>query len=116
MNNEILLPKKPEKLTTMDINTILERNPEMVFSEMDGEIVMMSIENSEYYGLDPIASRIWQLLEKPSSVAHLADILLEEYEVDRETCLKDVLDFSGELLQKKIIRIQESADPAQNRD
>lgn len=75
----------------------------MVFSEMDGEIVMMSIENSEYYGLDPIASRIWELLEQPATIEQLVEKLMEEYEVDYNTCLLDVIAFSDELLEKKIL-------------
>lgn len=78
----------------------------MVFSEMDGEIVMMSIENSEYYGLDPVASRIWELLEQPATIEQLVEKLLEEYEVDYDTCLKDVIVFSDELLEKKILSLE----------
>jgi hypothetical protein len=84
----------------------LKRNPEMVFSEMDGEIVMMSIENSEYYGLDPVASRIWELLEQPATIEQLVEKLQDEYEVDYETCLKDVIAFADELLEKKILSIE----------
>lgn len=78
----------------------------MVFSEMDGEIVMMSIENSEYYGLDPVASRIWELLEQPATIEQLVEKLQDEYEVDYETCLKDVIAFADELLEKKILSIE----------
>jgi hypothetical protein len=87
----------------LSIHTSLRRNPEMVYNEMDGEIVMMSIENSEYYGLDPVASRIWELLEFPATIDELIGKLLLEYEVSRETCEKDVLAFSEELLEKNII-------------
>jgi hypothetical protein len=92
-------------MTPLNSSIKLKRNPEMVFSEMDGEIVMMSIENSEYYGLDPVASRIWELLEQPATIAQLVEKLLEEYEVDYDTCLKDVIAFSDELLEKKILSL-----------
>jgi hypothetical protein len=85
--------------------TRIGRNPEMVFNEMDEEIVMMSIENSEYYGLDPVASRIWELLDKPATIDEIVKNLLQEYEIDEKTCLEDVLEFSEELLGKNIIVI-----------
>jgi hypothetical protein len=75
----------------------------MVYSEMDGEIVMMSIENSEYYGLDPVASSIWKALAEPLTLGELVDRLLEEYEVDRNTCMADVEGFVQELLDKKVL-------------
>ena len=48
--------------TELNLDSIIKRNPEMVSSDMDGETVMMSMENGEYYGLDPIGSRIWELI------------------------------------------------------
>jgi hypothetical protein len=92
-------------MASLNSSSKLIRNPEMVFSEMDGEIVMMSIENSEYYGLDPVASRIWELLEQPATIEQLVEKLLAEYEVDYDTCLKDVIAFSDELLEKNILSL-----------
>ena len=46
---------KTKKITT---NTIISQIEEIVASDIDGETVMMSIENGEYYGLDDIGSRI----------------------------------------------------------
>lgn len=82
---------------------MVRRNPDLVFSNMDGETVMMSIKNSEYYGLDEIGSRIWELLENPESAESLTGKLIEEYDVARETCLADVLEFLQELELKQLI-------------
>ena len=76
--------KKKEISTEIIISQI----EEIVASDIDGEIVMMSIENGEYYGLDEIGSRIWELIEKPVKVSNLIDTLLERFDVDRETCEK----------------------------
>jgi len=47
-----------KKQTKITITTIVKRNQEMLTSNIGDEIVMMSIENSAYYGLDPIGSKI----------------------------------------------------------
>jgi hypothetical protein len=91
-----------EKLT---LQTIVKRNPEMVTSTIDSEIVMMSIDNGEYYGLDEIGSRIWELLEDPITVEKLASDLLVEFEVEEETCYADTLDFLNDLIEKKLVFI-----------
>lgn len=83
--------------------TFFRRNPDLLFSDMDGETVMMSIKNGEYYGLDEVGSRIWQLLEKPESAETLTEKLIEEYEVTRETCLSDVMEFMNMLAEKQLI-------------
>ena len=66
---------------------------------------MMSIENGEYYGLDEIGSRIWTLLEEPKKVSELCDILLEEFEVEREQCEEEVLAFLNEMASDDLIHI-----------
>lgn len=84
-------------------NTFFRRNPDLLFSDMDGETVMMSIQNGEYYGLDEVGSRIWQLLEKPESAETLTEKLIEDYEVTRENCLSDVMEFLNMLAEKHLI-------------
>ena len=46
---------KNRKITT---ETVISQTEEIVDSNIDGETVMMSIENGKYYGLDDIGSRI----------------------------------------------------------
>jgi hypothetical protein len=88
--------------------TIIGRSREVVCSDIDGEVVMMSIGKGNYYGLDLIASRIWVLTGKPVKVADLIGVLTEEYEVTREDCEKDVLAFLNDLLSEKLIEIVSS--------
>jgi len=84
-------------------NSFIRRNPELVSSNLDGETVMMSIENGEYFGLDPVGSRIWELLETPLTVANLVDILVDEFEVSREECEVDTIEFLNQLLDKQLL-------------
>ncbi len=85
--------------------SIIRRNNNLLFNDIDGEIVMLSIENSEYYGMDKIGSRIWELIENPVSVNELIDKLLEEYDVTRDQCTYDTTGFLEQLAEKKLISI-----------
>jgi hypothetical protein len=85
---------------------IVKRNPEIVTSNIDGEIVMMSIDNGEYYGLDEIASRIWELIEKPISVNSLIEALMDEFEVNKPDCANDTLEFLSEMANKGLIIVE----------
>jgi hypothetical protein len=95
---------KKKEITT---DTIISRIEEIVASDIDGETVMMSIENGKYYGLDDIGSRIWELIEKPIRVSDLIDTLLGRYEVDRKTCERDVLKFLNELNEDEIVQVND---------
>lgn len=76
----------------------------IIGSKIDEELVLLSANAGFYYTLDPVGSRIWELLsEKPSTVDELADRLMEEYEVDRQTCLNDVQAFIDDMAARKLI-------------
>jgi hypothetical protein len=87
------------------LDTVVAQIEELVSSDLDGETVMMSVKNGKYYGMDAIGSRIWALIKQPRSVSELCDILLTEFNVDRERCEKDVLIFLNKLAEDNLIRI-----------
>jgi hypothetical protein len=89
---------------TIDLNAAIVRNQEIVSSGIDNDTVMMSIEMGEYYGTNPVGSRIWELLEQSRTPAGICDILMEEYNVPAEECRRDVLEFIGQLFEKKLVK------------
>lgn len=46
------------------INSTIKGAEALVSCDLDGEPALMIVENGKYYGLDPISSRIWMLLEQ----------------------------------------------------
>ncbi len=101
-NKEQAMKKK--EITT---ETVISQIEEIVASDIDGETVMMSVENGKYYGLDDIGSRIWELIEQPIKVSDLIDTLLKRFDVDREACKRDVLIFINELNEDRILQVRE---------
>lgn len=88
----------------IDFATIVVRG-DVVADEIDGEVVMASLEQGDYFGLNTVGSYIWELLEQPRSVAALCEAVLETFEVDRETCEGHVLAFLTELADEKLVRV-----------
>ncbi len=87
--------------------SLLTRNPDLVAAGMNGDIVMMSIEQGLYFGISGVGTRIWELLEQPASVDALAQTILAEYEVDEVTCQRDLLAFARELLKHGVVSLAE---------
>lgn len=85
------------------LDTLLQRNNNLLFNEMDGEIVMFSVENSEYYGMNKVGSRIWELLVQPVSFKALLKLLMDEFEVAEDKCIHDTLFFVNMLKNKNMI-------------
>ena len=90
---------------TIDINATIEKKQEIISSGMDDETVMMSIQEGKYYGLNPVGSRIWELLAQPRTLARVCDILLAEYDIPAEECQREVVEFVEKLLEKKLVKI-----------
>ncbi|MHC1681573.1 MAG: lasso peptide biosynthesis PqqD family chaperone [Clostridiaceae bacterium] len=77
-------------------------------SDMDGEIVMMDIDKGKYYSFNQVGSRIWNLIENPLAVSEIITTLLEEFNVDIETCEKAVLDFINRAYDEGIIYVNKN--------
>ncbi len=90
---------------TLTGGTVLKRSDDLLSNELDGETVMMSIESGKYYGLEEIATRIWQLLETPQAVSQLCDALVAEFDVTREQCEADVLPFLADLAKEGVAEV-----------
>jgi hypothetical protein len=97
--------KQISDMTEIKNDSIIYRQTDIVFNKLDDEIVMMSIKNGEYYGLDNIGSRIWEIIEKPVTLIQLVHKLKEEYNVEIQQCENDVIEFLEMLLKKNLIQI-----------
>jgi hypothetical protein len=62
----------------------------VLFQEVEGEIVLLDLKREHYFSLDPVASRIWQLLVEHGDVDAVASAMLGEFDVDETTLRRDV--------------------------
>ena len=92
-------------------HTVVGRSAEPVFTEVDGKVVMMSVAQGMYFALEGVGGRIWALLEQPRSPNELCAVLTDEFEIDGESCLREVLDFLAELHAAQLIRIHNGNGP-----
>lgn len=89
----------------IDQTTVLQRNPNQLFTMVDDEVVMLNIQHEEYLNLNKHASFIWQKMESPISFGALTDHLCSVYNVQKEVCIRDSLEFITAFIQKGIIQI-----------
>lgn len=87
------------------LNSIFVRKSDLPTADLDGEICMMHIEKGQYFALDAVGTRIWGLLEKPQALQNVLSTLLEEYEVDGDTCQEHLLEFVGKLYRADLVTI-----------
>ena len=89
----------------IDLSTVIRQRGGLLAHDVDGTLVVADETSSCWYGLELIARKIWQLVERPQKVTDLCTALVNEYNIDRESCERDVLDFLGELKREGLIEI-----------
>lgn len=67
--------------------------------------VLLDVEQGLYFGLNPIASRIWQSLERPVRVGDLCGSLKAEYDGEEARIDGEVLAFLAQLEAQNLIDV-----------
>jgi hypothetical protein len=89
---------------TITRDTRLTRAADVLYAQLGSEgSVMLSVEQGCYYGLNPVAARICELLETTRTVAEISAQVCAEFEVDRETADAAVLEFVTTLAANGIV-------------
>lgn len=91
-------------MSSIGPETPVVRDPDMIAAAMDGDLVMMSIERGQYYGLGGVGPRVWELLETPSSVDQLCLAIVEEYDVGEDVCRSDIQAYVEKLLDMGLLQ------------
>ncbi|MEO5680632.1 MAG: PqqD family protein [Acidimicrobiales bacterium] len=79
--------------------------------ELDDEMVILSLQSEEYFGLDPVGARIWQLLASEATVQDAFDTMLREFEVDDTTLASDLDRLIHELSSRHLIEVVDPSEP-----
>lgn len=66
------------------------RSTDQVSTELQGEVVILNVKDGKYYNLNPVGSRIWQIIEHPVSAVSIVETIMDEYNVERQNCEQDV--------------------------
>ena len=80
--------------------------PEDVVHRMVGdEAVLLQLDSGIYYGLDPVGSRIWELLAAHGSIRAVCETMVEEYDVAPAQVEQDVQRLVRELQAKGLVAV-----------
>ena len=78
---------------------------DVLAQELAGETVLLDLASESYFGLDPVGTRVWQLLNEGHDESRMIDILLDEYEVEREVLEKDTVELLDRLNEAGLIQV-----------
>ncbi len=83
---------------------------EAIAQEVSGETVILDLKSEQYFSLDTVGTRVWQLLQGSSHIEEIYQQLLEEYEVEPSRLRTDLEDLLTALEQEGLISLAEEVD------
>jgi len=85
---------------------ILKKNPEIVWKNIRGESVLLNAVTGKYYGLNKVGCSFWEKIDGTRSLAQIAELMLEEFNVDRETLEGDLEALTKKLIENNLVLME----------
>jgi len=76
-----------------------------IVSDMNGEKVMLSVENGKYYNLGRTGGDIWELINSPKTLEDLVLCLTDKYDVSFDECEIQVEQFLEMLWNEGLVKL-----------
>ena len=91
----------------MDI-TLAQRvkaTSDVLCQDVGGEVVLLDLASERYFGLDPVGTRIWNLIDRDQPLQQVLEILCAEYDAPRERRQGDLLALVAELAEAGLVTV-----------
>lgn len=89
--------------TALALESTVELSPNQVSTDLEGEVIVLGLRSGAYFGLDNVGVLIWNLMHEPRRVESIRDAILEEFDVDFQSCETDLLAFLEKLANEGLI-------------
>jgi hypothetical protein len=89
----------------MELSTMVKQSTQQVSCSLDGEIAILNLKSTLYFGLDEVGACIWEAMAEPKKVSELCERVLERFNVGEEQCQADVIEFVGRLDDAGLVEI-----------
>lgn len=77
-------------------------------TEIEGEHVLLDLDEGIYYGLNSVGGAIWKELQEPTSVEAIVRAITDAYDVGHEECQEDVLALLDDLQDNGLVDVREA--------
>jgi hypothetical protein len=77
----------------------------VLFQQLQDEAVLLNLDSGQYFGLDPVGTRIWSLLVEGKTLPDVVSAIATEYEVDAARCEADLLKLLGDLEEQGLVAV-----------
>jgi hypothetical protein len=81
----------------------LRRRDRVLARQAAGTLVLLDLDSGQYFSLDGVGARAWELCDGERDVGAILDTLGEEYEAPIEVVREDLIAFLREMLDEALL-------------
>ena len=89
----------------LTVNSVLVQETALSATEVDGRVVVLSLQAASYFDFNTVASEVWGMLSTPRRVDDILQKLSQRHDVDIEIVTRDVMSFLQSLVTQRLVRI-----------
>lgn len=89
----------------LSLNSKITVTGDVVKADIQDEVIILHPDSQMYYSLNPMGSRVWELLQNPIKGSEIVESIVEEFDVERTRCENDILSFLEMLYEKDLVQI-----------
>lgn len=86
----------------------LRRRDRVLTQGAAGTLVLLDLDGGQYYALDEVSYRVWDLCDGERVVEAIVSLIGEEFDAPLDTIREDVVAFLQEMLDENLLVVQES--------
>jgi hypothetical protein len=91
------------------LGTTVVVSPNQVSTQLGHEAVILGADAGEYFGLNEVGARIWELVQHPVQVSEICTAVCAEYEVQPADCERDVIELLSELRERGLLDVHDAS-------
>jgi len=95
-------------MNTIMKDSIITVAKEQVSCDLSGEAAILDLKSGQYYGLNAVGARVWNLIQEPKTVTDVLQTLLDEYNVATDSCERDLFALLEELQGKGLVDVKDA--------
>ncbi|MEO0434774.1 MAG: lasso peptide biosynthesis PqqD family chaperone [Cyanobacteria bacterium J06656_5] len=95
------------QMLDIPLTAIISTTPDQIASELGGEAVILNLSTGQYYGLNEVGARVWELIQQPCTVDSILHNLLEEYDVQPDVCKRDLTKILVDMKEACLIEVSD---------
>jgi hypothetical protein len=80
-----------------------KKNPDIIWKDVKGETILLNPISGKYFGLNKVGRAFWEKIDGARTLPDIAELLLKDFNVEKERLLKDLENLIATLQENNLI-------------